>query len=172
VILLIAENLLKCNEYFHERAETQRADGAGYRAVVVRAAKRFCRIAYAMVAGRQVFRHPSCRERHYILEKLSIFYTEHGTPLDQVLRDLHEAVNWLPPAEYAAEAERLRAGLPPAPRSADPPAAARPGPAAGPTRSIGRPRGPRPLSEILPELLLRLGVTMVESNASGETDPT
>src|SRR5262249_26545256 len=144
---------LKCNEHFHGLGEARRAAGAGYRAVVVRAAKRFCRIAYHMVAGRQVFRHPSCRERHYILEKLSIFYTEHETPLDQVVRDLHEAINWLPPAEYAAEAERLRAGLPPAPRSAAPSAAARPRPAAGPPKSIGRPRGPRPLSAILPELL-------------------
>src|SRR5262249_310480 len=101
VILLIAENLLKCNEYFHGLGESRRAAGAGYRAVVVRAAQRFCRIAYPMVAARQVFRHPSGRERHYILEKLSIFYTEHETPLDQVLRDLHEAINWLPPGEYA-----------------------------------------------------------------------
>jgi len=172
VILLIAENLLKCNEYFHGLSESRRSAGAGYRAVVVCAAKRFCRIAYSMVAGRQVFRHPSCRERHYILEKLSIFYTEHETPLDQVVRDLHEAINWLSPAEYAAEAERLRAGLPPAPRSAAPPAAAGPRPAARPPKSIGRPPGPRPLSAILPELLLRLGVTMVESSASGEADPT
>ena len=172
VILLIAENLLKCNEYFHGLGEAWRAAGAGYRAVVVRAAKRFCRIAYQMVAGRQLFRHPSCRERHYILEKLSIFYSEHETPLDQVLRDLHEAVNWLPAREYAAEAERLRAGLPPAPRSAAPAAAARPHPAAPPPKPVGRPRGPRPLSAILPELLLRLGVTMVESSASGEADPT
>jgi hypothetical protein len=88
------------------------------------------------------------------------------------VRDWHEAINWLPPAEYAAEAERLRAGLPPAPRSAASTAAARPRPAARPPKSIGRPPGPRPLSAILPEVLLRLGVTMVESSASGETDPT
>ena len=81
---------------------------------MVRAAKRFCRIAYQMVAGRQVFRHPSCRERHYILEKLSMFYSEHETPLEQVSRDLHAAVDWIPRSEYAAEARRLEAGLPPA----------------------------------------------------------
>src|SRR5262249_14744235 len=81
VILLIAENLLKCNAFFHDLGESRRSAGAGYRGVVVLAAKRFCRIAYRMVAGRQVFRHPSCRERHYILEKLSIFYSEHDTPM-------------------------------------------------------------------------------------------
>jgi hypothetical protein len=172
VVLLIAENLLKCNEYFHGLGESWQAAGTSYRAVVVRAAQRSCRIASHMVAGRRVFRHPSYRERHSILEKLSIFYTEHETPLGQVLRDLHEAVTRLPPAEYAAEADRLQAGLPPAPRSAAPPAAARPHPAAPPPRSAGRPRGPRPLSAILPGLLLRSGVPMVQSSASGEAGPT
>jgi hypothetical protein len=138
----------------------------------VRAAERFCRIAFRMVAGRQVDRHPSCRERHYILEKLSIFYGEHETLMGQVLRDLHEAVNWLPPGEYAAEAERLRGAVSPAPRAAASPAAAPPGRSAAPPNSAGRRTGPRPLSAILPELLLRLGVTMVESSPSGETDPT
>jgi transposase len=169
-ILLIAENLVKCNAYFHGLGEAWRAAGAGRRAIAVRAAKRFCRIAYQMVAGRQVFRHPSCRERHYILEKLSIFYTEHDTPLDQVVRDLHEAVNWLPPAEYAAEADRLQATAAPAPRAAA--ATPRPRRSAPTPNSAGRRTGPRPLSEILPEVLLRLGVTMVESSASGEADST
>jgi transposase len=172
VILLIAENLLKCNAFFHGLGEAWQAAGGDRRAIVVRAGKRFCRIAYQMVAGRQVFRHPSCRERHYILEKLSIFYTEHETPLDQVVRDLHEAVNWLPPAEYAAEAERLGATVSPAPRAAAPPAPCRPRRAAAPPNSAGRRTGPRPLGEILPEVLLRLGVTMVQSSPSGESDPT
>jgi transposase len=172
VLLLIAENLLKCNDHFHGLGEAWRAAGVGWRAAVVRAAKRFSRIAYHMVAGRQVYRHPSCRERHYILEKLSIFYGEHETPMEQVTRDLHEAVNWIPPAEYAAEAERLQAGLPPAPAATASPPAARSRPAARPPISRGRRTGPRPLSAILPEVLLRLGVMMVESSPSGETDPT
>ena len=87
------------------------------RASVVRAAKRFCRIAYHMVAGRQVFRHPSCRERHYIIQKLFIFYCEHETSMEQVRRDLSEAGDWIPRGEYAAEAERLPGGLPSAPRA-------------------------------------------------------
>ena len=49
------------------------------RAMCVRAAKRFCRIAYQMVAGGQVFRHPSCQSRDAILRKLSAFHAEHGT---------------------------------------------------------------------------------------------
>jgi transposase len=172
VIRLIAENLLRCNDHFRALGEAWRASGAGRRAAVVRAAKRFCRIAYRMVAGRQVYRHPSCRERHFIIEKLSMFYIEHEIPLEQVSRDLRAAVDWIPRAEYAAEARPLEAGLPSAPPGGAVPTAAGPRRAARPPSSNGRRTGPRPLRAILPEVLLRLGVTMVESRASGETDPT
>ena len=171
VILLIAENLLRCNDHFRRLGEAWRAAGANRRVAVVRAAKRFCRIAYRMVAGRQVYRHPSCQERHYILAKLSMFYIAHETPLGQVSRDLRAAVDWIPRSEHAAEARPLASGLPPAaPAGAS--ASAPPDRAARPSISNGRRSGPRPLSAILPEVLQRLGVRMVESNASGETDPT
>jgi transposase len=162
VILLIAEDLLRCNDHFRALGAAWREAGVDRRAGMVRAAQRFCRIAYRMVAGRQVFRHPSCRERHYILEKLVIFYGEHGTSAEQVLSDLRAAADWIPEAEYAAEAERLPAAPPPG----------RSRPAARPPSSDGRRTGPRPLSAILPEVLRRLGVAMVQSSASGETDPT
>src|SRR5262249_4738541 len=117
----------------------------------VRAAKRFCRIAYQMVAGRQVFRHPSCRERHKILEKLINFYVVHNTQMDQILRDLHAATAWIPAAEYAAEAAPLLAALGP-PMSPAPVAAPNARPGVRPQASSRRRSGPRPLSEILPEV--------------------
>ncbi|MGP0069113.1 MAG: hypothetical protein ACLQGP_36620 [Isosphaeraceae bacterium] len=111
-----------------------------------------------------------------------------------MLRDLREAIAAIPRAEHAAEAQRLQALSAGAIPTADPAGtaqgaqrlpvdspttpgsgrpAAPPPPAAAPPPNLGRRRtGPRPLSAILPELLLRLGVTMVESNPSGETDPT
>jgi hypothetical protein len=92
--------------------------------------------------------------------------------MEQVLRDLHEAVNWLSAGEYAAEAERQRATRPPAPRAAASPATAPPRRSAAPPNSAGRRAGPRRLSAILPELLPRLDVKMIESNPSGEADPT
>ncbi len=95
-ILLIAENLLRCNDHFRALGEAWRAAGASRPAEVVRAAKRFCRIAYRMVAGREVYRHPGCRERHCILKKLSTFYIEHETPVDQVSRDLRVALEMDP----------------------------------------------------------------------------
>ena len=171
VLLLIAENLLKCNDHFRSLNEAWQAAGVSRRARVVRAAKQFCRIAYQMVAGRQVFRHRSCRERHHILAKLFIFYGEHETPMEQVRRDLSAAVDGIPQAEYAAEAQRL--GGVPSPRCAATAAVPVPSrPAARPPSANGRRTGPRPLTAILPEVFLRLGVAMVESSASGETDPT
>jgi transposase len=172
VILLIAENLLRCNDHFRELGVAWRAGGLNRRAAVVRAAKRFCRIAYRMVAGRQVYRHPSCRERHYILLKLSTFYIEHETPLEQVSRGLRAAVDWIPPSERTAEAGSLAAGPPTAAPAGAPAPAPAPARAARPSISNGRRTGPRPLSAILPEVFLRLGVAMIESSASGETDPT
>lgn len=40
------------------------------RASHVKFASRFCRIAYHMVAGSQVFHHPTLSERGYIFDKL------------------------------------------------------------------------------------------------------
>jgi transposase len=170
IILMIGENLLTCNGYFQGLGARWRAAGVDRRVQCVRAAKRFCRIACQMVAGRQVFRHPSCRERHKILEKLINFYIVHDTQMDQILRDLHAATAWIPAAEYAAEAAPLLAALGPPTSPAPAGAEARPG--VRPQASSRRRTGPRPLSEILPEVLVRLGVKMVQSNPKGETDLT
>ncbi len=151
-ILLIADILLLCNAHFQHLAQSWRAEGVDPRVMRVRAAKRFCRIAYQMVAGKRVFRHPSCQKRDKILHKLNMFYAKHETSLDQIMRDLQAAVKWIPAAEHAAEAEPIRAALPRA--------------------SSRRRSGPRPLSEILPELLLTRGVPIVESSPKGENDLT
>jgi transposase len=172
IILMIGENLLTCNGYFRGLGARWRAAGVDRRVQCVRVAKRFCRIAYQMVAGRQVFRHPSCRERHKILEKLINFYMVHSTQMNQILRDLHAATAWIPAAEYAAAAAPLLAALG-SPTSSDPAtAAANPHRTVRPQASSRRRSGPRPLSEILPAVLVRLGVKMVESNPKGETDLT
>src|SRR5262249_30325272 len=106
------------------------------------------------------------------LEKLINFYIAHDTPMDQVLRDLHAATAWIPAAEYAAEAAPLLAALG-SPTSPAPAAAgAHASPGVRPQASSRRRSGPRPLREILPEVLVRLGVKMVQSNPKGETDLT
>ncbi len=109
---------------------------------------RFCRIAFQMVAGRQVFRHPAIPGRHYILDKLNAFHRDHGTGMVEVLRDLQAAIGQLPSREHAAEAKPLQEELQ---RIHD-----------------GRRRGPQLLADILPIVLARLGVGVVQSVESGE----
>ena len=111
---------------------------------------RFCRIAFQMVAGRQVFRHPGIQGRHYILDKLIAFHRDHDTPGRQ-LRDLQAALAQVPPSEHQAEAMPLQEEL----------------------KKIQqrRRRGPQLLGNILPIVLARLGVGGVQSTASGEHDP-
>jgi hypothetical protein len=47
------------------------------------------------------------RERSYILDKLFAFHHEHGTPLTEMLQDLHHALEQVPKKEYRAEAQPL-----------------------------------------------------------------
>ena len=115
-------------------------------------ASRFSRIAFQMVAGRRVFRHPSMRERDYILDKLLAFHVAHHTPWLEVREDLDQSLLHIPAKEHAAEAvplvDRMRAA------------------------GAGRKEGPQPLSEILALVLARLGAGVVTSTPSGERDLT
>src|SRR5271166_6628359 len=107
VLLLIADNLLSCNRFFKALRMRWMAAGMEQQAMCVRVAKRFCRIAYQMVAGGQVFRQPSCQKRDYILRKLSIFHAEHGSSMAQVMTDLQAATDHIPKSEHAPEAKSL-----------------------------------------------------------------
>ena len=147
-ILGIADNLIMCNHHFQALANLWAAQGKDPRHSRVKVGLRFCRIAFQIVAGRQVFRHPAIPGRHYILQKLTAFHREHDTAMAQVLSDLQATLAHVPPREHAAEARPLHEEL----------------------RKIqeGRRRGPQPLGDILPIVLARLGVGVVQSAESGE----
>jgi transposase len=147
-ILGIADNLIHCNHHFQHLATQWTSQGKDPRDVHVRVGLRFCRIAFHMVAGRQVFRHPCIQGRHYILDKLNGFHREHGTGMAEVLRDLQAAIGQLPPRAYVAEAGPLQQELQ--------------------RIQEGRRRGPQLLGDILPIVLARLGVGAVQSTESGE----
>jgi transposase len=151
-IMMIADNLLKCNEHFRLLAAGWRLKGKDPRDVHVKIAGRFCRIAYHMLAGRQVFQHPSACQRDYILGKLIKFSNEHEIARDELKKILHAAIGQLPPEAREGEAIPLAKEL------------ARVRKARG--------AGPRSLGEILPEVLAKLGVGLVRSNESGESDLT
>ena len=150
-IVGIADNLVCCNHHFNVLATRWRAAGKDARDIRIRVALRFCRIAYHMVAGQQVFHHPGLQGRHYILDKLTAFQREHDTPVAAVLRDLQTVLAQIPRPEYAAEAQPLHEELQ--------------------RIQEGRRRGPQLLGDILPIVLARLGVGAVQSEASGEQDP-
>jgi transposase len=95
-ILGIADSLVVCNHHFNHLAMRWAGQGKDPRDIRVRVGLRFCRIAFQMVAGRQVFRHPCLQGRHYVLDKLSAFHRAHDTPMPDVLRDLQAAIGQLP----------------------------------------------------------------------------
>ena len=92
------------------------------------------------------------QQRSYILDKLNAFQRTHGTPMATHLADLQAAIEQLPRAAYAREAEPLAEEL----------------------RKIeaGRRRGPQLLGDILPIVLARLGLAEVQSTTSGEETAT
>jgi transposase len=148
VILGIADNLIVCNHHFQHLAMQWRQRGKDARDIHIRVALRFCRIAFHMVAGRQVFHHPCLQGRHYILDKLSAFHREHDTGMTDVLRDLQAAIGQIPQRAHAAEAKPLQDEY----------------------QKIqdGRRRGPQLLGDVLPIIFARLGVGVVQSTESGE----
>lgn len=151
VLMMIADNLLKCNQHFRTLAALWKAQGKDPRHTRVRIASRFTRIAYQMVAGSQVYRHPSRCERSYILDKLVEFHREHETAPERILVDLHQARKQIPTSERSEEAVPLTARYEKTRRS--------------------RRLGPQPIGEILLSVLAKLGVGAIESEMSEAQGP-
>jgi transposase len=149
VLMQTADNLVQCNHYFRARAEQWTRAGKDPRWVRVKVAKIFSRLAFALVAGRQLFPHACCQPRHYILGKLLAFHSEHGTDPAALRQDLEAAVNQLPVQARAAEAEPLQQEL----------------------AALARRRGPQPLAEIIPLVLARLADQVVQSEPSERAGP-
>lgn len=174
-LLLAADTLTRCNDHFRVLAATWRDQGKDPRDVHVRAAGRFARIAFQMVAGTAGFDHPACQDPDYVVNKLMEFHKTHCINEDIRRTNLERAAAQLPPAvaarqQPAVNAPRKAAGGGPGrgPTARQQPAA---GDSSPPARS-GSGRGPKPLSTILPEVLKRLGgdaAQVLESIESGET---
>lgn len=145
VLMQTADNLVGCNNYFRAWAGKWRKANKDERWIRVKVAKRFSRLLYTMVAGKQIIPHPCIQERHYILKKLLEFHTEHKTPLGQMRASLEAVVAQLPGSSHKEEAKPLVEQL----------------------EELGKRRGPQPLQEIIPIVLARLGVKQVESTGEG-----
>jgi transposase len=151
-IMLIADNLIEFNEHFRILATQWQIEGKDARAIRVRVAGRFCRIAYHMVAGKTTYRHPSCQQRDYVLCKLMKFCIEHDIDIIRIMKQLDAAVAQLPGNEHSEEGKALATELDRLQKK--------------------RGSGPRSLAEILPAVLAKLGVQLVTSTKSGEAELT
>lgn len=143
ILMMIADNLIKCNHHFRALNAIWKAQGKDARWSRVKVACRFTRILYQIVAGRQVFCHPSQCDRGYIVDKLVGFHRQHATPPEQTLIDLNTAIEQVPKSEYGNEAEPLQSRYERTRRS--------------------RRREPLPIGDILLAVLARLGVGTIES---------
>jgi transposase len=148
--LRVAANLVTCNDHFRGKAAFWAQRGAEPRDVRCRVANRLTRSVFQMVGGRRLYHHPSHLDRNYVLDKLLVFHQEHGTPPHETLRDLKQAAAQIPREEHAAEAVPLAARREKA-------------------RRQRRRAGPQPIATVLVEVLARLGVDELQSEAEASS---
>jgi transposase len=131
--MLVAENLIKCHPYYRGLSELWKQRTVDVRDRRCRIANRAMRMVYQLVGGRQLWRGRGV-DGEAVLAKLREFHRLHHGPLDQTIRDLNEAVVWLPKSAHASEARPLL------------------------EIARKRKRGPQPIGDLLLPLLIRLGV--------------
>jgi transposase len=142
--LRMADNLIKCNEYYRGKARYWESRGANPRDIRCRVANRLARTVFQMVSGRKLYQHPSRLNRSYVMEKLMVFHEEHHTPPHEIVRDLQYAAAQIPVANRAQQAEPLVARRMKAFRS--------------------RRAGPQHIGRLLVAVLARLGVSQLQSS--------
>lgn len=148
--MLVAENLIKCHPYYRGLSAfwgLQKVDPRDRRCRIANRRVPACgwRMVYQLVGGRQVWRGKGVHQE-YLLNKLREFHQNHHSPIEQSIRDLHEAFAWLPKESYADEAK--------------------------PLAEVARmkSRGPRAIGELLFPLLIRLGVVDLEEVKSNTSE--
>jgi len=138
--LLVADNLIKCNEYWRGKYQYWKSQGHDPRDLRCRVANRVTRTVFQMIAGKKLFHHASRLDRGYVLNKLLDFHRDHKTAMKVVLADLKAATDQLPKSAYADEAKPLQAVHQKTVRS--------------------RQKEPQQLGSLLVPVLMRLGVTI------------
>ena len=93
--MLVAETLIKCHPYYRGLSALWAQQKVDPRNRRCRVANRAMRMIYQLVGGKQVWRGKGV-DREYLLAKLRQFHRVHNVPIDQSVRDLHEAFVWLP----------------------------------------------------------------------------
>jgi transposase len=147
-LLQIADNLIRHNHHYRAAADRWQRQGKDRRWVHVKVAKSFSRLAFVLLSGRCLVPHPACQPRHSICDKLLGFHCEHKTDLPCVLEDVARASGQLSDRTLQQERHMLQQEL-------DDPA-------------CRRRRGPQALAQIIPLVLARLGIRVVQSAPEGE----
>jgi transposase len=108
-LLLGADTLIRCNDHFRMLAAKWSDQGTDHRAIHVRVAGRYARIAFQMVTGTGAFRHPACQGDPAVLSKLIEFHNVHEINIETTQVNLRRAAEKLPGAEQQREWARLAA---------------------------------------------------------------
>jgi len=140
-LMRIADNLVCHCAYYRGLADVDRARDIDERAIRVKIAKKFSRLAFACVAGDEPLKHPAVQQPDSIMEKLREFHRVHQTPMDQVLADLNTTVELLPYHTRGVEAEVVAEVL---------------------RQQTARRRGPVAIGALLPAVLARLEINTTE----------
>jgi transposase len=148
VLLRIAVNLIRHNHYFQARADRWTRQQKDPRWIRVKVSKSFSRLAFIMISGRCLVPHPSCQPRHSICDKIMAFHCEHHTDIQRALEDIDRVSAQLSARTGREETRMLQNQL------AD--------------RRCRRRRGPQAIGKIIPLVLARLGIRMVQSETEGE----
>jgi hypothetical protein len=140
-LMQIADNLVCHCAYYRGLADVDQAHDLDERAIRVKTAKKFSRLAFACVAGDEPLKHPAMQKPDSIMEKLREFHRVHQTPMDQVLADLNATVGQLPYHTQGVEAQVVAEVL---------------------RQQTARRRGPVAIGTLLPAVLARLEINTTE----------
>jgi transposase len=143
-LMLVADNLTKCNHFFIGQSAKWQQNNVDPRAIRVRVAKHFTRLLFALVAGRQLLRHHCAADRESLLHKLVKFHHEHHTPSERLLPQLEAAAAQLTQPALEQEGQLLNAAL------------------TGPAHR----RGPSSLADLLPLILAKYGIKIRPRSAA------
>ena len=147
-LLRIADNLIRHNHHYQAQADRWQRLNKDPRWIRVKLAKSFSRLAFVLLTGRRLFPHPACQPRHSICDKLLAFHCERQTDIQRALEDIERASAQLSGRTRQEERQMLQSQL------EDP--------------RCRRRRGPQALAQIIPLVLARLGMRMVQSQTEGE----
>jgi len=149
-LLRIADNLIRHNHHYRARAERWQRQNKDPRWIRVKVSKSFSRLVFVMLTGRCLVQHPACQPRHSICDKLLGFHCERQTDIQCALADIERLSAQLSGRTQQEERQMLQNQL-------DDP-------------RCRRHRGPQAIGKIIPLVLARLGIRIVQSQTEGE-DP-